>query len=161
MIKKILPGISLLSIALPVTANPMIVAQSNCQATVNGVIREINRKGVTTVNQRVLQGTANENNYGNPTDRTDEISIVMGNHNSSNNERHRIADILYSAVLMNSWANTIVKECGSTAVVSFGLNFSGWNMSYAIQADGKTTPRDCREPGYSTRRLAWNEMYCT
>lgn len=157
----IILGVSLLGTNLPLNASPILLAQSNCQATVNGVIREINRKGVRTVNLRVYQGRANDDNYGNPTNRTDEIWIVMGSSNSSDNERHRITDILSSTVLMNSWANTIVKECGSTAVVSFALTHSGWNESYAIQADGSTAPRDCREPGYSTGRLAWDEGYCT
>ena len=160
--KTILLGISLFNLALPVTASPMIVAQSSCQATVNGVIREINRKGVTAVNLRVFQGTANDSNYGNPTNRTDEILIVMGNQDSRDSEGHRIADILSSTVLMNSWANTIVKECGSTAVVSFGLNHSGWNMSYAIQADGNTAPRECIGfPGDFIGKLGWNETSCS
>ncbi len=60
---------------------PLVKAQSEpklgCQATVNKVLQEIRSKGVRRTWFKLYKGKANENNTGNPTNRTDELEMFI------------------------------------------------------------------------------------
>ncbi len=157
--KIFLLSLSLFNIALPTKANPIFLAQESCQATVNDVINQIKNKGVSHVRFEVEKSVANEYHDGNPTQRNDILNIILGGYMMSDREHYQVVNILYSSVLMNAWANEIVKSCGNTAVVSFGENQTDWIMQYAIQEDGKTKERECLETS-SNDKLAWNLQYC-
>ena len=60
---------------------PLVKAQSEpklgCQATVDKVLQEIRSKGVRRTWFKLYEERANENNTGNPTNRTDELHIIL------------------------------------------------------------------------------------
>jgi hypothetical protein len=132
---------------------PLVKAQSEtkpgCQATVDKVIQEIRSKGVRRAwIYRLSKGTANEGTTGNPTNRTDELSIVLSSYNetytnSDTKSENIITNIMNSTTLMKSWADKIVSSCSNTAIVLFGADQTDYVISYYIQSDGKTKLRDC------------------
>lgn len=112
-------GITLFNLTLPAKANPTFSAQSTCQASVNSVSQQIKNKGVSHVTFEVKKGLANQSNMGISPKRNDVLWIILGADNISDKESYRIKDILYSLVLMNTWANNLANNCGTIAVVSF------------------------------------------
>lgn len=157
--KTFLLGVSILNIFLPLKGNSILLAQSSCQATVNNIITEIKNKGVSHVRFEVEQNVANQYHNGNPTNRNDVLEIILGGYMISDTEHYQVVNILYSSVLMNAWANEIVKNCGNTAVISFGENQTDWITQYAVQENGKTKERECLE-SIGDKKLAWNVQYC-
>ena len=135
-----------------------------CQATVDKVLQEIRSKGVRRAYIfRLSRGTANEGRTGNPTNRTDELSIALSPFNETYTNRDPKSDniinnIMSSGVLMKSWADRIVVNCSNTAIVSFGLDKSDLVVSYYIQSDGKTKEMECVSY-MQTPPLRWGEEF--
>jgi hypothetical protein len=108
---------------------PLAKAQSEpkigCQATVDNILQEIRSKGVNKVSFRISKGTANKDRIGNPTNRTDELLIVLDpfykrSQPSVQSSANLIAKILESREPKN-WSDYIVSNCNNTAIVSFVL----------------------------------------
>ncbi|MEA5534133.1 Mbeg1-like protein [Crocosphaera sp. XPORK-15E] len=118
--------------------------QASCQATVNKVLQEIRSKGVRRVEFSVYKGTANSYRTGNPTNRTDVLDIILiDDVGATTNNGIAISNIFASPKVLNNWANQIVKSCGNTAIVSFGISQSDIGISYYIQQDGTTKKEKC------------------
>jgi hypothetical protein len=127
---------------------PLAKAQSEpkpgCQATVDKILQEIRSKGVEKASFRVLKGTANNFHTGNPTNRTDELQIILGYSFYSRQdpvirqkEMDLIEKILNSGILLN-WSNDIVSTCNNTAIVTFGPAGSDNTRHFYIKSDGTT-----------------------
>lgn len=123
--------------------------QTSCQATVNNIMQEIRSKGVQRVNFSISRGTANNDMTGNPTNRTDELTIRLIDTNR-NKPGPPIYNIMNSLRLLNSWANQIVKNCDNTAIVTFDVSSSievtgyhVWWESFYIQSNEKTKRERC------------------
>jgi hypothetical protein len=132
---------------------PLVKAQSEpklgCQATVNKIMQEIRSKGVQRVNFNISRGTGNNDMTGNPTNRTDELTIRLIDTNR-NKPGLPIDNIMNSLRLLNSWANQIVKNCDNTAIVTFDVSSSievtgyhVWWESFYIQSNEKTKRERC------------------
>lgn len=133
-------------------------AQLSCQETVNDVVDQIQELGIPEVKTDVEKGTANGANTGNPTNRQDVVAIAMVARYDDRNF-YVIDNIMNSSQLMNNWADSIVKVCGGTAVVSFGQYGTSWVAEYAIQSDLSTRLRDCITPLHEFP-WSWNESLC-
>jgi hypothetical protein len=140
---------------------PSVKAQSEpklgCQATVDKVLQEIRSKGVRRVEFSVSKGTANYRT-GNPTSRTDVLAVVMGER-VSNTDLPQISNIMASSQLMNTWANQIVKNCGNTAIVYFGVSNTDGFFSYYVQSDGTTKLRECLKASTPPSILPWGKEW--
>jgi hypothetical protein len=135
-----------------------------CQATVDKVLQEIRSKGVRRAYIDLSKGTANEGRTGNPTNRTDELSIGLSSFNETYTNRdpksdNIINDIMNSEVLMKSWADRIVVNCSNTAIVSFGAVQSDGVVYYYIQSDGKTKLMNCLNTNTPPSILRWGEEW--
>lgn len=135
-----------------------------CQATVDKVLQEIRSKGVRRAYIDLSKGTANEGRTGNPTNRTDELSIGLSPFNETYTNRdpkseNIINNIMSSEVLMKSWADRIVVNCSNTAIVSFGADQSDWVVSYYIQSDVKTKLMNCVNTQTPPSILHWGEEW--
>ena len=146
---------------------PLVKAQSEpklgCQATVNKVMQEIRSKGVRKVKFEIYkgvanEGVANEGKTGNPTSRTDVLHTVMGER-VSKTDLPQINNVMGSSQLMNTWANQIVKNCGNTAIVYFGVSNTDWGEDYYIQSDGTTKLNKC-VPAGTHGLLPWGVSPC-
>jgi hypothetical protein len=141
--------------------------QVSCQATVDKVLQEIRAKGVRRVYiYRLSKGTANEGRTGNPTNRTDELSIALSSSNetytnSDKKSENIVSNILTSTILMKNWADRIVSNCSNTAIVSIGQDQSDYVMSYYIQSDGKTKLMECLPyMNISPSIVPWGKGFC-
>ncbi|NCS01702.1 MAG: hypothetical protein GPJ06_05870 [Microcystis aeruginosa G13-11] len=122
--------------------------QASCQATVDKILQEIRSKGVRRVEFSISKGTANNGMTGNPTSRTDELTVALFNDNPKKADPI-IENIMNSLKLLNSWADQIVKSCNNTATVAFDvkgstdvIGFHGWEWKFYIQSNEKTTKRE-------------------
>ena len=149
---------------------PSVKAQSEpklgCQATVNKVLEEIRSKGVRRVKFSIYKGTANSYRTGNPTNRTDVLNIALSSVDWSVTTRSDpkiesiIINIMESKILMKSWTDKIVANCGNTAIVSFGVYPSDWGEDYYIQSDGTTKLNKCVKPENAPSPLPWGVSVC-
>ena len=64
-----------------------------------------------------------------------------------------------SKILMKSWTDKIVANCGNTAIVSFGVYPSDWGEDYYIQSDGTTKLNKC-VPAGTHGLLPWGVSPC-
>lgn len=141
------------------------LAQSNCQSTVNNVVNQMRAKGVRQASVSIGKGEANQRHTGNPTQRTDVITLTLSPYNQSDNlnldqqSARKIENILRSPALLKTWADSIVISCKNTAVVRFIQDQSDWVLDYAIQADGKTRKRECIDAS-GANYIDWNQQVC-
>ncbi|MCZ8226057.1 MAG: DUF2974 domain-containing protein [Microcystis sp. LE19-84.1B] len=139
--------------------------QASCQATVDKVMQEIRSKGVRRVwIYRLSKGTANEGRIGNPTNRTDELHIILSPYNGINwipdpKNNQIIENIMASQILMKSWADKIVVNCNNTAIVSFGVDQTDWTESYYVQSDGTTKLMECLKVSTPPSILPWGKIW--
>jgi hypothetical protein len=140
-----------------------------CQATVDKILQEIRAKGANKVSFRVLKGTANRFNTGNPTNRTDGLLIILDSFYNRQDplliqrKFDLIGKILNSGTLLNNWSDNIVSTCNNTAIVSFGPAGSDNVSNFYIQSDGTTKMGECanqdsRSP--ETPPYLWGLRYC-
>jgi len=132
--------------------------QASCQATVDKILQEIRSKGVRRVEFSISKGTANNGMTGNPTSRTDVLAVVM-RERVSNTDLPQISNIMASSQLMNTWANQIVKNCGNTAIVYFGVSNTDGFFSYYVQSDGTTKLRECLKASTPPSILPWGKEW--
>ncbi|WP_287732390.1 hypothetical protein [Microcystis sp. M090S1] len=136
-----------------------------CQATVDKVLQEIRSKGVRRTWFKLYEERANENNTGNPTNRTDELEIILSAWDFTkkptvdSRSQSIINNIMSSKSLLKSWADIIVANCGNTAIVGFGNDQSDWGEDYYIQSDGTTKLNKC-VPGGTPGLLPWGVSIC-
>jgi hypothetical protein len=143
---------------LPKTA----LAQSSCQNTIKKVVNQMRIKGVRQVHLNIDKNVTNYRNTGNPTNRTDTISLTLSHYSQSGipdqKSAGKIENILKSPVLLKTWADLIVANCEDTAVVTFIQDQSDWVLDYAIQADSTTRKRECN---FDIKvPLPWNQYNC-
>ncbi len=138
--------------------------QTSCQATVNKIMQEISSKGVQRVNFSISKGTANNGMTGNPTNRTDELTVALFNDNPKKADPI-IEDIMNSLKLLNSWADQIVKSCNNTATVAFDVKGSidvigghGWEEKFYIQSNNKTKKERCISTNDVTTPFSWGVL---
>ena len=133
-------------------------AQLSCQQTVNKVVRQIRSKGVPQVKTYLYKNQANTHNTGNPTNRKDILLIVMYNSDRNNIFNvGKVQNVVNSGQLQNTWANSIVRSCGGTAVVAFTQDATDWLIEYAVQPNMSAKARQCVD---SQPIFSWNEFYC-
>lgn len=157
---------------------PLLIPQSshaqsnNCQTTINSVVNELKVKGVRTV--IVNKGNANDENIGNPTNRTEALHFILSHYaknytdaltNSPAIQRSAssISNIMASLVLLTTYSDRIVSNCNNIAVVSFNADQSDYIHWYAIQSNGKTKVRQCidhNELQKYPQGTPWNLTYC-
>jgi hypothetical protein len=130
----------------------------------HGILKELRGKGVVYPFTQYAKGEANHYYTGNPTQRTDHLSISLSPYQDKeltgkidHKSLARIDSILNSPVLMKSWTDRIVLSCKNIASVDFSMHGTDIGASYAIQENGKTKKRECRE--YSESQ-DWNYRYC-
>ena len=146
------------------TKNP--TPQVSCQATVDKVLLEIRSKGVTWVKFKLNKGIANDGRAGNPTNRTDVLSIIISSTDWNMTTRPDprigsiIVNIMQSGKLMKSWADRIVATCSNTAIVSFGVYKSDYIIEYYIQSDGTAKLNKCVDPPYLPYPRPWGVTHC-
>ncbi|MCS5700068.1 hypothetical protein NZK32_13575 [Cyanobium sp. FGCU-52] len=152
---------------------PLAKAQSEpkpgCQATVDKILQEIRSKGVNKVSFRISKGTANKDRIGNPTNRTDELLIVLDpnplykrSQQSVLSNANLIEKILESKEPGN-WADYIVSNCSNTAIVSFLLYGSDYLIDFYVQSDGTTKFGKCGNKRSGTPYIppySWGISYC-
>ncbi|BCU11687.1 hypothetical protein [Microcystis aeruginosa] len=149
---------------------PLVKAQSEpklgCQATVDKVLQEIRSKGVRRTWFKLYEERANENNTGNPTNRTDELHIILSAWDFTKKPtvdsriQSIINNIMSSKSLLKSWADRIVVNCSNTAIVGFGNDQSDWGEDYYIQSDGTTKLNKCVKPENAPSPLPWGVSVC-
>ena len=149
---------------------PLVKAQSEpklgCQATVDKVLEEIRSKGVRRTWFKLYKGRANEYNTGNPTNRTDELEIILSAWDFTkkptfdSRSQSIIDNIMGSKSLLKSWADRIVANCSNTAIVGFGNDQSDWGEDYYIQSDGTTKLNKCVKPENAPNPLPWGLSIC-
>lgn len=152
----------------PLLLPETVLAQSSCQNATKKIVKQMRNKGVPDVIINIGKDEANQGNIGNPTNRTDTISLTLSPYINGHIpiiDRHfyqsgyRIDNILKSPVLLKTWADLIVANCKNTAVVSFVLDQSDHLLQYAIQANGKTKKSECNFD-YDRNPLPWNQYNC-
>lgn len=139
-------------------------AQSNstCQNTLDQVKKEIIKKGAKKA--FIETGVGNGNDKRNPTNRKDGIMITPWpsagdniNNGFSENSYKRIENILNSPVLMNSWANMIVRDCNNIAVITFCIPQSDCVASFAASPEGKAIYRRQASNCNNYDNISWYE----
>ena len=151
---------------------------TECQSTINSIVKVIKSKRVRAVIIIMDQGTANQWHTGNPTNRSDSLMLGLQSHthigNGFNIDRHSDAvasNIMSSPVLMKTWSDKIVSNCNNIADVSFNVTGTGYTQQFSIQSDGKTQQRECASESSNDplqtlnsndplQTLKWNEMFC-
>jgi len=137
-------------------------SSSTCQNTVNQVKNEIIKKGAKKA--LIETGVGSANDRRNPTNRRDGITITPwpstgDNINNGYSERSysRINNILNSPVLMNSWANMIMRDCSNIAVVTFCIPQADCVASFAASPEGKAIYRRQASNCDNYDRISWYE----
>jgi hypothetical protein len=148
-------ALAFLSSSLPLTFTQELPEKLTCQARVNEVMTKINKEGVEKIKTEVRPRKINHPE--NPTNRTDELIVVM----VPTNKRTAliIEDIIYSATLLRVWSDAIVESCGNTAIVRFRIDRSNFVRAYYVQYDGKTRQVECVKFTVPDH-YPWGTEYC-
>lgn len=160
--KLLISSVIVVSLLMKLPISVKAQSNSSCQNTINQVRNEIIEKGAK---KAFIQTTPNGvSNRRNPTNRRDAIMVRPWpstgdniNHGFSQTSYARIENILNSPVLMNYWANMIVKDCNNVAEIIFCMPQSDCVASFASSPDNKAVLRrqasDCRN--YNS--ISWYE----
>jgi len=137
-----------------------------CQSTIDDVSRQIRAKGVRRTSAIVIKGEANKGRTGNPTNRTDELSITLipffdqALRKPDRKGGELTGKILSSSALLKSWADKIVSNCSNIAIVNFNEAQSDFSVDLYIQSDGMTKVQKCIDAGNNPNILPWGVSVC-
>ncbi|MFN9548608.1 MAG: hypothetical protein ACK6AD_16360 [Cyanobacteriota bacterium] len=130
----------------------------SCQATVNKVLAAMRSAGAKNTSYSVSRKSANEHYSGNPTDRSDQIVFTL--KDSSSQGYQPIAQSLMGSPKMQAQANNIAKNCGNTAIITFGVYGTDNIHAYFVGASGAATPQRCAAWDRSKVLTPWGEGIC-
>jgi len=105
-------------------------------------------RDVTVVDLQVSRLSVVYEDY--PQDTPIEITIVM--------EGSHVEYVLESPQFMSIVASQIMNRCSTVGLVSFGMNHTGWIVSYG-KVNGQLQEFECIEPGIGFDPV-WGEIKC-
>lgn len=151
-----------LSLLLNFPISSQAQSSSICQNTLVKIRNEIIKKGAKKAFIKANIGT--RNNRRNPSNRREEIMITPWpstgdnmNNGFSEVSYSRIENILNSRVLMNSWADMIMRDCNSIATVVFCRPQSDCVASFAASPEGKAIYRRQASNCNNYESISWYE----
>ncbi len=147
------PSLAILSEPSSITIQPT----EECAKGISFVLEDIKKHGIETPMLYSYTNNANDGYYGNPTNRTEDMAIVLAG------DDNQISDVMSSGSLMTYWANHIASSCLDVASVRYGVWQTGWSINFAIQEDGKMQGRRCIDSNIvrALDKIHWNTTgYC-
>ncbi|WP_157072172.1 hypothetical protein [Picosynechococcus sp. PCC 73109] len=161
--QSLFPALIFLTLLINVPVATRAQSNSSCRNTIDRINNEIVEKGAKKTFFQTTQNGAN-NRRGNPTTRNDAITVIPWpstgdniNTGFSQTSYNRISNILNSPVLMNFWANMIMRDCNNVAVVTFCIPQSDCIASFAVSPEGKAIHRKQASNCSNYDRISWYE----
>jgi hypothetical protein len=136
----------------------VVKAQGSCQPTVDNVAKEIRQKGTSV---RILVYPPSNKEQLTNSRRIDTIIFVLATKATMSEYKKYVdiaTNILYSKVLMKSYATRVFSSCGATGYVDFLMHKTDWRESFMMTDDGKLGFKRCADSpsqiSHSTARIS-------
>jgi hypothetical protein len=142
MKKSLLLSVLLVSLSIPLTAQPTLAIKSQCLRAVNNAKKQLG-------GAPQIQRTSNfllEPSYGKPpADRPRGISFTM-----------KTDKFMANTQLQTNISRNLTSKCSNVSLVRFGLDQTDWVNIYGL-VNGRIKRFTCKEAGES---IKWGEQVC-